>query len=183
MSRKRDLLAGFVGIPKKVRITRKLDEVSVPNGFILGLGRKLVLLQPFHDFYSEGFAAIRIRDIRKIRSGVHERHWEKMLGCEGLLPTYDQRIEVSLDDWGSLLRDLQERNRNIILECEGQESSELGTFYIGRIHAVEFDSVSILKFDALGKWDDEPSVVPFLAITTVQFDTPYITIFSKYISS
>jgi hypothetical protein len=171
-----------VGLPKKVRITRKLGEDNLLNGFVLGLGRRLVLLQQFHDFYSEGFVAIRIRDIRKIRSGEHERLWEKMLESEGLLPTYDQSNEVSLDDWGSLLRDLQERNRNIILECEGQESSEHGTYFIGRILAVEFDSVSILNFDALGKWDGEPSNVPFLAITKIDYDTPYINMFSKYVS-
>jgi hypothetical protein len=171
-----------VGLPKKVRITRKHDEGTSLNGFVLGLGRKLVLLQQFHDFYSEGFTAIRIRDIRKIRSGQYERFFEKMFECERLLPTYDQGNKVPLDDWGSLLRDLQERNRNIIVECEGQESSEHGTYFIGRILAVEFDSVSILNFDALGKWDDEPSNVPLLAITKIDFDSPYINIFSKYVS-
>jgi hypothetical protein len=42
-------------------------------------------------------------------------------------------------------------------------------------------SVSILCFDPLGRWDEEPDVIAYGDITQVQFDTPYINTITKYL--
>ena len=53
--------------------------------------------------------------------------------------------------------------------------------FIGRVVAFNDMSVSIRQFDTLGVWEDEPSVIAYGEITKVQFDTPYINTFIKYL--
>jgi hypothetical protein len=66
------------------------------------------------------------------------------------------------------------------LECEltGSEESD---YYIGRLVTVSDEEVALLYFDSLGTWDKEPTIIPCKSITKIEFDTPYINTFSKYI--
>jgi len=75
MSQTRDRLAKVVGKPRKVRLTRAYPGETTHNGFVLGLGRDLMLLQQFHDFSPERYTALRVADIKRVRSGEHERFW------------------------------------------------------------------------------------------------------------
>ncbi len=75
MSRTRDALIKLAGQPRKVRVRRRFPGELLHNGFVLGLGRDLVLFQQFHDFYPEGYTALRVDDIYGVRSGPHERFW------------------------------------------------------------------------------------------------------------
>jgi len=47
--------------------------------------------------------------------------------------------------------------------------------------ALDDESVSVLHFDTMGVWDDEPSVIAYADITQVAFDTPYINTITKYL--
>src|SRR5262249_25569874 len=105
----REQLRSFVGIPTKVRLTRSIPSEPRLNGFILGVGRDLVLLQQFHDFYPEGYAVLRLRDVTDLRSGKYERHWERMLAGEGLLERVGIPYNVPLEDVPGLLKALQQR--------------------------------------------------------------------------
>jgi len=75
MSQTRDRLAKVVGKPRKVRLTRAYPGETTHNGFVLGLGRDLMLLQQFHDFSPERYTALRVADIKRVHSGEHERFW------------------------------------------------------------------------------------------------------------
>jgi hypothetical protein len=181
MSRSRDRLARLVGRPKKARLTRRYPGDPRHNGFVLGLGTELVLVQQFHDFYAEGYAALRVVDIEKVRSGKHERFWEMMFRGEGLMEQVGISYEVPLDDFRSLLSFLHGRGQHVIIECESEDTEDEDDFFIGRITSVGDESVSILYFDPLGNWDEEPSEVILDDITQVSFDTPYVNTLSKYL--
>ena len=181
MSQARDRLSKLIGRPKKVRLTRSYPGEPIHNGFVLGLGRELVLLHQFHDFYPEGYTAVRVNDIRRVRSGKHERFWETMLRGEGLMERVGIPYEVPLDDFRSLLTALHGRGQHVIVECEDRKTAEYDDFFIGRIVAMDDESISILHFDSIGAWYDEPSVVAYGDITQVQFDTPYINTITKYL--
>src|SRR5205085_12079359 len=75
MSQTRDRLSKLVGQPKMAHLTRGYPGEPTHRGFVLGLGRDLVLLHQFHDFYPEGYTALRAADIKRVRSGKHERSW------------------------------------------------------------------------------------------------------------
>jgi hypothetical protein len=176
----RERLGLFVGTRKKVRLTRGFPSEPRHNGFVLGLGREWVLLQQFHDFYPEGYTALRVKDITDIRSGEYERHWERMLAAEGLLDRIAAPGDVPLDEVARLLKALQRRGQNVIVECEDPDE-KVEDFYIGQILSVDEDSVCFANFDGLGRWDDAPHAIPLGGITKVQFETPYVQTFSKYL--
>lgn len=176
----RERLLEFVDARTKVRLTRGFPSEPLHNGFVLALGREWVLLHQFHDFYPEGYTAIRVKDITDIRSGEYERHWERMLAAEGLLDKVAVHNGVSLENVSQMLRSLQAFGHNVIVECEDR-AEDVEDFYIGQILSVDEDSVSFANFDGLGHWDDLPDAIPFEEITKVQFDTPYVQTFSKYL--
>jgi hypothetical protein len=181
MSQTRDRLSKLVGQPKMARLTRGYPSEPIHNGFVLGLGRDLVLLQKYHDFYPEGYTALRVADIKRTRSDEHERFWETMFRGEGLMERVGIPYEVPLDDFRSLLNALHRRGQHVIIECESRETADDDDFLIGRVVAMDDRSVSILHFDTSGAWDDEPSVIAYGDITQVQFDTPYINTITKYL--
>jgi hypothetical protein len=177
MSQTRDRLSKLVGQPKKVHLTRGFPGEPMHNGFVLGLGEELVLLHQFHDFYPEGYVALRIADIKRPRSGEHERFWERMFRDQGLMERVGISYEVPLDDFRSLLTALHGMGQHVIVECEDRKMAEYDDFFIGRIVALDDESVSVLSFDSMGAWYDEPFVIDYSDITQVQFDTPYINTF------
>jgi hypothetical protein len=181
MTQTRDRLAKRVNQPKKVYLTRGFPGDPSHSGFVLGLGRDLVLLHQFHDFYPEGYTALRVNDIKRVRSGEHERFWDRMIRGEGLMKHVGIAYEVPLDDYESLLTALHERGQHVIVECENRNTADYDDFFIGRIVAMDNDSVSLLSFDSMGSWDDEPSNIAFSDITQIQFDTPYINTITKYV--
>ena len=181
MGQTRDHLSKLVGRPKKVHLTRGFPGQPMHNGFVLGLGRELVLLHQFHDFYPEGYVALRVADIKRTRSDEHERFWEMMFGAEGLMDRVGIPYEVPLDDFRSLLTALHGRGQHVVVQCESMETEEDDKYVIGRITLPGKKSVSILYSDSLGRWDDEPDAIAYGDITQVQFDTPYVNTYSKYL--
>lgn len=173
-------LRPFVDVLKKVRLTRAFPSDRLHNGFVLGVGRDLVVLQQFHDFQPEGYAVLRLNDITHIRSGRYERQWEHMLAAEGTLARVGLPYDVPLDSMALLLRGLQQIGRNIIVESE-DPVRELNDFYIGQVLGVTDESLYFANFDALGRWDKRPHTILLSEITNVQFETPYANTFSKYL--
>jgi hypothetical protein len=99
MGQARDRVSKLVGQPKKAHLTRGYPGQPTHNGFVLGLGRDLVLLHQFHDFYPEGYTALRVADIKRVRSGEHKRFWETMFRGEGLIERVGIPYEVPLEDF------------------------------------------------------------------------------------
>jgi hypothetical protein len=181
MGRIRGRLSKLVGQQKFAQVTRGYPGEPVHRGFILGLGRELVLLHLFHDFYPEGYSALRVADIEEVRSGENERYWEAMFRGEGLMDQVGIPYEVPLDDVRTLLAALHERGQHVIIECEDRSTAEYDEFYIGRLVALDDETVSIRTFDSMGEWDEGPRIITYGDITRVQFDTPYINTMTKYL--
>jgi hypothetical protein len=78
------------------------------------------------------------------------------------------------------LKALQERGNHIIVECEDAEE-EIQDYYIGQILSVDRGSLCFANFDALGRWDKDAHTISLEEITKLQFDTPYVQTFSKYL--
>ena len=173
----------FANSGKMVCIERDYPSDPRHCGFIQGIGETLLLFSVFHDFYPEGLIVLHISDVRKVTRNDRERLWERILASEGLMDTSTDPPEVSLRDIPSLLYSLAERAHNIIIECESIQSDEDSDFYIGKIISLGEHAVAFLGFDSFGKWDENPSEIPYHSITKVEFDTPYVNIFSKYVTN
>jgi hypothetical protein len=174
-------LLKLVGLPRKSHLTRGYPGEPSHNGFVLGLGRDLLLLHQFHDFYLEGYTALLVADIKRVRSGEHERFWEEMLRGEGLMERIGISYQVPLEDFPPLLTFLHGRNQYVIVECEDRKNADYDDFFIGRIVSLDDESVSILGFDSVGRWENTPSIIAYSDITKIQFDTPYINTITKYL--
>jgi hypothetical protein len=106
-----------------------------------------------------------------------------MFRVEGLMERVGIRYEVALDDCRSLLTTFHRRGQHVIIECESRETADDDDFFIGRVVAIDDESVSVLQFDSMGAWYDEPSVIAYGDITQVQFDTPFINTTTKYLKN
>ena len=174
-----DQLQEFAGTLQKVHITRLPTSNPTANGFVLAVYEPWFLLWQFHDFYPDGFTVMHVDDIERIRHGPYEDYWLKMLQTEGIVQSLPE-ANFLIDDLHSMLKQLKAKPANCVIECEGYEGED-SNFYIGRVVDVEADLCRFAYFDTLGRWDDELHEIPFDQITRLEFDTPYIDIFSRHL--
>ncbi len=174
-------LTEFVGALKLVCLTRKFSDSVEEHGFVLGLSKTLVLLQRFYDFREDGYAVLRLIDISSIRSNKYERKWEQILRDEGMLDQVGMPDMLPLDGISMVIAALESRRMNIRVECEECEGADESGFHIGRVVGIQSDAFDFQYFDATGKWFDGAYDIPFASVTRVEFDSPYINVFSKYL--
>jgi hypothetical protein len=174
-------LAKYVGRPTMVTITRIFPGESQHRGFVLGLSDKLVLIQQWHDFYAEGYAVLRVRDIEAVESGPKEDYNTRVVALEGMMAKTGIPYDVPLDGFKSVLQVAKKRNLVVIVECESRECGSDDWYHIGKVVGLNPASLSLLFFDAIGTWDWKPTVIPFTEMTKVQIDTPYANTMAKYL--
>ena len=175
-------LKEYEGQFRKVQIERVEPFGDYINGFVQSVGKEVVVIQQFHDFYCEGYGVIRNKDISNIRSGEYERFFEKMIKGEGIIDCLKAPLIPKVDTIRDLLVFFMEKKEYVIVECE-RDRDEESTFSCGLISEIEGDTIWIKEFDALGNWCEEELGVELSEITQMQFQTPYLSIFSKYIPS
>jgi hypothetical protein len=173
-------LAAHVGSRRKVRITRNRPSHRLINGYVLALQSGLVLLHSFDDFEPDGYAIIRERDVVGFRSNEYERLWDRMLQGEGLLAGLVAPPEIQLSDLPAAIRCVADWFRFMTIQCE-DEIEDIQDFYLGEFIGVFGDTVHLRCVDALAQWEPQIAAIPLADITKVEFDTPYINHFTKYI--
>ena len=171
-------LKKYKGSLQKVRLKRSYPSEVFLNGFIHLVTKKIVIIQQYHDFYAEGYSVIRTSDIISIRSNKYERFFEEMFKDEGLIDKVKKPNIPELKSMKRVLKHFQRNEKNIIIECES-ENDEI--FMCGKVSEIENGTVWVKEFDALGKWRNKEVGIELKNITKVQFETPYVNIFSKYI--
>lgn len=176
-----DLLQ-YVGTKQKVQVSRRTPCEPLLNGFLLDSSASLVLMHAFHDFMPDGYTVFRLEDVEGFRSGPYERHWEDMLRAEGLLKGLDFAERIDLSSMRSAIEGISARFGHLIVECE-DDDEDVQDFYIGSLVSADFDCITFRHFDGYGYWEAEPAKIDIDDITKVQFDTPYVGIFSKYLRS
>lgn len=173
-------LTEHIGTTQMLRIERSLSAEPSLHGYLLGLSPVLGLMHCFDDFDPDGYTIFRLEDVLAHERGPHEKHWDRMLTGEGLLEGMKLGTEINLSNLHSALASLQTHFADIIVECE-DDSDEEGSFFLGRVLEVNSEGVSLLYVDALGHWDEMPSLISLERITKIQFDTPYLRRFMRYV--
>lgn len=145
--------------------------------FPLIIGEKLILATEEIDFLLDGYIILRDQDVKKVvpRNDI----FLEILRGEGITESI-QVPPVDLSSWREVFRSLEKMNRNIIVEKESLKKNE-AEFSIGRILNVRKKHVEFLHFDAEGKWQDQPQLIPYSEITSVSFGSRYVETFSKYL--
>lgn len=138
---------------------------------------KLFLESKEDDFLLDGFSIRRFCDLKKVE--IKYDKCLEILKSEKVLDGVEAP-HLDLTDWYSAFLSLQKLNKNIIIEHNSLNEEEW-MYYIGKIEKVLKTKVVFKHFDADGIWQDEPYIIPFSKITSVTFDSRYVTVFSKYV--
>jgi hypothetical protein len=179
-----DLAETLVGLSEGgqfVTLTRRFQGEPEHRGFVLRVGKELILLHQFHDFCSEGLTALRIGDIVSAKSGKSERLSGEIIRNEKVSNTFDTPYDLA--DMPALLECLRAEKGICIVECESEVWSEEDEFFIGDVVSVAQGIVRMLCFDSLGRWEKVPMEIEIDAVTKCQMKTPYIDAFSRYLSA
>jgi hypothetical protein len=67
------------------------------------------------------------------------------------------------------------------VQCESEVDASQD-FYFSQCVGTNEDAVRLRCVNGLAEWEDEISVVPVEEITLVEFDTPYLRRFAKYVA-
>lgn len=162
----------------EIKIRRSKIDPDDLNVIPLAIGQNLVLFQDLYDFDLDGYVIIRIKDITSVIITKSQQFSQFILKEEGILDQIRKPSINSVDNWENVLTELSNFGKNIIVECEGMETSK---FFIGKITAIDKKSLCLLYFNGAGEWDEEPTEILLKDITSISFDSRYINVISKYL--
>ncbi|MEW6097263.1 MAG: hypothetical protein AB1567_12200 [bacterium] len=148
------------------------------HGYLLDISDDWILVQNISEFHLDGYSIIRKSDVDKMRYDNRDRYFEKILRIEGVRENVSKKYEINITDLPSIFKSLKITKLNIIVECE-EPKNEL--FVIGKITQINKNSVSMLHFDACGRWEKQSTVIYYPEITIIRFDEEYINVFSRYL--
>jgi hypothetical protein len=170
------------------RISQAIDQVSIVNVYMiynenyynlvpLKASKKLFLAIDEDDFIFDGYRISRFRDVLELR--IKDDKCDEIVRNEGLFD-HLHTPEIDVEDWQTVFNDLKSIGKNVIVEYETPEGKD-DTLTIGKIAKVYKDCLYMYSFDADGIWAEEPCRIPYSEVTSVTFDSRYVTVFSKYI--
>ncbi len=151
---------------KRVVLIRR--SFSKGLGVVCRVGAEWALVRIIDDLRVDGWECLRVRDVEQTTRGTHERFAEKVLRLKSPVP------KLSLESSHALLEGLPAR-RLVILECEGD-----GDFLLGRMLALEKNSVVVHTIDAAGHWCGHATRVLLDDVTKVKFGDHYSRIFQRH---
>lgn len=161
-----------------VTVQRNLENVENVEGFVLAVGKELALLHIVDDFHLDGYRILPRSQVGRARHSALERYRAAILRAEKVLGRVGLEGAVDLADWNAAFKSLRSRGDNVIVEDERADSEQ---FVIGRIERVNKKSAAVRGFDALGRWDAEPTRVKYEDVTSVTFGSEYVETFTKYL--
>jgi hypothetical protein len=177
----REKLVRSAGDGAMVGVTRGFPGDPSIHGFVVAVGEELVLMHQFHDFYSEGFTAIRLQDIECVESGRRDDVIRDIINYEKLAEHPPPQCGLDLSSMLAFIRSLVGRYQLVVLECESRTWCEEDEYYLGRLLSADENGVVVRCVDPVGAIDRDTTSVCHDDVTKVQFDTPYINLFARYV--
>lgn len=165
------------------RLGLKGNIGSSPFGVPVYRSDELLVLVELNDFRTDGYIAIPLARISKVRLSGFEYAYEKLCAAEGLTPHFIPPEEVCCDSFVSLFASLRRLKLYSIIESHlRDDGDDINVFSLGPITGLSDSSVSIHHFDAEGNWDPKSTSVPFSGILHVQWQSRYINVWQKHVS-
>ncbi len=147
--------------------------------FPLMASDKLFLASREADFSFDGYHIGKFSDIERVDIRKKGDKLFDIVEAEGL-SKYFNIPDIDVSDWKNVFESLQKRGGYIIVKNE-KEYDSCYSFIIGKIIKVTSKSVTMQNFDCDAQWEEELYHIPYSKITTVEFNTHYCDVFSKYI--
>lgn len=150
------------------------------TGFPIYLSEEFVLTTAIIDFHDEGYAIIRTKDIVDAYSKESDSFNEQICVSEGLQEKIHQEHVKEIDSLKQIFLQLNDYDGFICIQCEQQ--LERCSFYMGKIVAIEDDTISFKDIGMDGIWDDEIHSIPYEDITQISYGDNYSKMYYKYVS-
>ncbi len=162
-----------------VAVTRRFPGDATHSGFVRELDSELVVVEKFHDFYSEGFSLLRIDDIDAVRQRPGDEVFASIIEADDLSRSSEYKSVISGDGVGGVLTRLQSRYRLAALHSETGDPAE-DEYVLGEISAVTDEEVLLFVLGPDAVW--YPDVEPFGIgdITQIEFATPYAETLARH---
>lgn len=147
--------------------------------FPLMANDKLFLASKEADFDFAGYHIGKFSNIDTVDVRTEGDKLFDIIKAEGM-SKYLKTPEIVLSNWKTVFESLQKWDGYIIVRNEKDYDSEY-SFIIGKIIKVTSKNVTMKNFTCDGEWEEELYHIPFTKITSVEFNTQYGNVFSKYI--
>lgn len=147
-------------------------------GYLLAFSEDLLVIHNMLDFEPDGYSIRPLATLSDISKADHD-FYHMVCEREGWLSGLSPSWELDLSSMRNAIEDIQQRYKYLGLYWE----LEPGDFShsIGRVVYFDETSLIIQQFWHDGEWADLLLEIWYEDIHRVEFDTPYINMFAKYI--
>jgi len=150
------------------------------QGYLVGLSDELAVMKVFADFCPDGFHVFPTSDVEQCDCSETEQFWDFMLRSEGLVENEMVDAGIPLASIEDAAGGIQEKYGSLIVEAEGPGNPDC-EFAIGSLAGIRDGIIQFDGFDVEGKWDDDSTKIACETITKLQYKTPYINYYWKYL--
>ncbi len=158
----------FVGEDIVISIDRKAIDKYNLEGFVVGVGNELLLLQLVdgNTLLLGGYAAVKLAHVRSYRVDKSFRTRAlRLMERKPLVPDH-----VDLTDWASLLESLKNRYPLLMLEMEKKRP---GCGFVGQVARQTSRYVTLEEVDTKGQWAEKEKF-RYKDITQIGFENGYV---------
>lgn len=153
-----------------IRLNRKISGTCVLEGFVLGVGRKWLLMADVHCSRIDGYVAVRIRDIARIQPLQDNAFYRKVAEATGTWPPAAPETLMDLDTTRRLIETAHVHGTIVTLYSERTDPDEMS---FGVPMAWSDRSVSLQEVTPHAMWDGTLSEFRFENVTRVEFSSTY----------
>jgi len=142
------------------------------EGFVVGMGPDLVLLQAVHEWQDWGALIVPVSQIESCEVSEFHDDQLKILALNSVKRT-KRYAWVRLGSMAELFKSLVPKGKFVVLTFDDEAE-------VGRIEAVNAESLDLKAVDPGGNWIEDTMECDFADITLVQFDDSYSRVLQRY---
>lgn len=134
-----------------VRVTRRIRGADLLEGYVVAVGRKWVLLATPDDTYLDGWDAVRLRDIRKVRDASGQRLVRRAFKLQQSWPPAPPPFPINLDNTRALIDSLAAGADLVAVHLEYLDPR---IAFFGRVRGQYSRRLWLHEIDGDGRWTD-----------------------------
>lgn len=155
-----------------LRVVRSIDGADVLEGFVLGLGKKWVLLARLGDASLDGFVAVRLDDLARVQPIRSGSFYPRLLMLRGQWPP-ESGVALNLDSTDTIVRTAAAAAAALPLLTLYIERDDPDVCFIGVPVQIADKSVWLQEVNHQAVWDDTLSRWRYAEVTRLGFRGRY----------
>jgi hypothetical protein len=174
----RQVIESSIDLTQQIKINYKHEDYPL-DCIPVAISKQLLLARYVFDFATDGYKVFRIKDILSIKRGEVEAYHDFVMREEEVLLNDKFIADLEIISWQSILESLKTLEVLIDVSTEDQSDTEK-TFFVGKPLCVESGFLLLNEVDVFGRWVEENTKIPLVAITGISFKTRYLNMLQKY---